>query len=271
MKRPLLALGLAALMLAAQTPGAHGDHGENELLPNLKVRRVPRVELAEEMHGKRWLRFDTEVANRGRGPLHLQPKAVECDDEPQRYQTMQSLFLDHDANSVYDRAVDTAFNEHDAGCIIFHEEHNHWHFEDFARYELFKIKEGGTVRRKAVATADKVSFCMMDTAPLSTQPPGAPSSGYYKGIFDDGCKYHQQRFPPMGISVGWYDLYGMALPGQELDITGLPTGPYCLSITLDATDRLRETKELDNGRRTRIYMRGKRIDVSADKACPLPS
>ena len=46
-----------------------------------------------------------------------------------------------------------------------------------------------------------------------------------------------------GLSIGWADYYGSTLPGQELDIRGLPDGRYCLRNEADPADRLDESDE----------------------------
>ena len=268
MKRSIVAAATVALVLAALAPQAQGGDPA-ELLPNLQVRRAPFVTI-EMDGGVRKLRFNTEVANRGNGPLELQALNEECAGDPARYVTFQRLFHDGgEQDGIFDRTEDTSFTQkNDVGCIIFHPKHDHWHFEDFARYELFKIRADGKLRKEAVADSDKVSFCMTDSASLGEPIPGTPTSSYYKAI-PQGCQQDEGdgTFPPMGISVGWYDLYGYTLPGQALRITDLPDGPYCLRIRLDPTDRLREFKERDNGRRTRLRIDGGSVDVRDEIPC----
>ena len=49
-----------------------------------------------------------------------------------------------------------------------------------------------------------------------------------------------------GISVGWADVYDKGLDGQTIDITGVPTGKYWLSVTADPLNRLVESNENNN-------------------------
>ena len=41
-----------------------------------------------------------------------------------------------------------------------------------------------------------------------------------------------------GMSVGWTDEYNWFLPGQYVEVTGVPDGDYILDTTVDPTDRL---------------------------------
>ena len=43
--------------------------------------------------------------------------------------------------------------------------------------------------------------------------------------------------------MGWGDAYGYTLPGQSIDVTGLETGIYLLTIVSDPSDHLLETDE----------------------------
>jgi hypothetical protein len=171
-------LFLSSLLIAALIPNARGGH-EPKLLPNLRVRRPPYVKI-QEIDKRRGdptkkLRFDTEVANRGMGPLELQATTANCEGDPRRFTTFQRIFRDaEDGDGIFDREVDTTSVEEEAGCVIYHPAHEHWHFENFARYRLFRIRRDGTLVKKAVADSDKVSFCMTDSDPLNTKPEGQP-------------------------------------------------------------------------------------------------
>lgn len=87
--------------------------------------------------------------------------------------------------------------------------HAHFHFEEFARYELRAGQE-------LAATGHKQAFCMLDTVSWAW-PNALPR-------FD--CANQ-------GISRGFTDFYESGLPCQWVDVTGLPAGPYTLKITLN--------------------------------------
>lgn len=94
---------------------------------------------------------------------------------------------------------------------LFHysECHDHWHFDEFARYEL---RDGDSV----IATGHKQAFCLLDTNswawPLQV------------GQFD--CSNQ-------GVSRGFSDFYEAGLPCQWVDVTDTPPGEYVLRISLN--------------------------------------
>lgn len=87
--------------------------------------------------------------------------------------------------------------------------HSHFHFEEFARYELLAGQE-------IAATGHKQAFCMLDTVSWAW-PNALPR-------FD--CANQ-------GISRGFTDFYESGLPCQWVDVTDVPPGPYTLKITLN--------------------------------------
>jgi len=112
-----------------------------------------------------------------------------------------------------------------------------------------------------VETSDKVSFCVFDLAPLASGLPGTEAYyGFSNCDKDDGTH---------GISVGWADIYGAATNGQELNVTGMRRGRYCLVSIADPEDRLDEKagRKANNTRRVRIAMRPGRAFV---KKLPTP-
>lgn len=94
---------------------------------------------------------------------------------------------------------------HYSGC------HDHYHFDEFARYEL-RDQEGDMV----VATGHKQAFCMLDTVSWAW-PLALPR-------FD--CANQ-------GISRGFTDHYEAGLPCQWVDVTGVPPGEYTLQISVN--------------------------------------
>lgn len=165
------------------------------------------------------LRFGTTSWNNGTGPLVLVGGEVVTGQGKQKvYQRV--------------RLSDGTSYMHLAGTWQYHEEHNHIHFDDYARYSLQPVDApGGSLR-----TGQKVTFCLMDTTKVNTKLPGAPPKAVYTV-----CGNVEQ-----GLSVGWGDLYSANLPGQEIDFTGAPDGIYQLVIEVDPTNALIESNKNDN-------------------------
>lgn len=87
--------------------------------------------------------------------------------------------------------------------------HSHYHFDEFARYEL---RDAGGV----VATGHKQGFCLLDSYSWAWN--NAP------GTYD--CSNQ-------GISRGHADIYESDLPCQWVDVTDVPPGDYTLRATLN--------------------------------------
>ena len=208
----------------------------------------------EKRVGVKLLRFATHIGNGGAGVVELKPDppsrsaANDCDgdgDPLNDRQAFQRIFRDADGDGVFSRGVDTVFDKRLAGCSLFHVEHNHWHFEEFARYRLVKPKTG-----RVVAASEKVSFCVRDSIRFGPTLPGSPGQLHYGECTQDSIT---------GLSIGWADYYGSTLAGQELDIRGLPDGRYCLRNVADPGDRLAESDEGNNGRSTSVRIIGREV------------
>jgi len=126
----------------------------------------------------------------------------------------------------------------EAGEFIFHPDHGHWHLDSFAAYELRAVTRKGAVDMTdagLVATSGKVSFCMMDTQPV-TQAEDETAVGFY-----NACVGVYQ-----GISAGWEDVYDYGLPGQQIIVKDIPDGTYALVVKSNVDGQLLETDYSDN-------------------------
>lgn len=122
------------------------------------------------------------------------------------------------------------------GEYEWHEEHNHFHFTDFADYQLRRLTPEGRPDYSdagLLAISEKVSFCLVDASPIDVLDPAPP--------FYFSCGPTLQ-----GVSPKWADVYGIGTPGQSLSIEGLADGRYALIVTMDYANRLYETDDTDN-------------------------
>ena len=253
---PLLAAASLALagvwVLAVQSPAAAGAGGQ-ALLPDVILRPLSEIRIEKRVEVK-LLRFASIIGNSGAGVVELKPDSParsadnDCDgdgDPLNDRKAFQRVFRDADGDGAFTRGVDTVFDKRFAGCSLFHAEHSHWHFEEFARYRLVKPKTG-----RVVAASEKVSFCVRDSIRLGATLPGSPGFMHYGECTQDSVT---------GLSIGWADYYGSTLPGQELDIRGLPDGRYCLRNQADPGNRLDESDEGNNGRSTLLRIIGREV------------
>jgi hypothetical protein len=257
----VLAVALVSLTLAVAAPGASiaGTPGPR-LLPNIAA--TPGYQLdVTTINGKRALRFSVATPNLGLGPLEMRPKKTDCNgdgDFENDRRAFQRFYHDLNGNGIFDRGTDKVEGDSvEAGCFIWHDApgHNHWHFQDYARYSLRRIKGGATGR--VVAERNKVGFCMLDSGPVDLGLPGAPADPFYGG---GRCSQDM----PQGISVGWRDVYPYNLADQSIIVQTLADGRYCLRVRLDPGDtafpppqgRILETDEADNIASTKLKLVG---------------
>lgn len=136
---------------------------------------------------RRILNFTTETRNIGSGDLNMGNPAT---------------------NSLF----------HFASC------HGHYHFEEFAVYDLLDANGN------SVASGHKVGFCLLDDHAWS--PAANPQAKY-------DCNNQ-------GIQAGWADVYAAGLPCQFIDITGVPPGEYTLRLQVNPLGLLPESNTNNN-------------------------
>jgi hypothetical protein len=257
--RVAIAIAIAGVLAAAFATRGAADPAPASLRPDLVVLAVQQDELLLDAEGgRRLLRFTTEIANVGAGPLEVFPSAAssDCDgdgDPANDRDTSQRLYADSDASGSFDRAIDAVQYERRFGCMRFHPPHEHWHVFDIAAYAL--RREGGG---RGVTPTRKVGYCLSDnrvTVDDTTLPPGPFYPFGPPG--SRGC----DGAATQGISVGWTDVYGLALPGQAFDVGKLRPGTYCLTMRADPHNLLEEADETDNVRRVRLLLRADAIVV----------
>jgi hypothetical protein len=225
---------LGAWLLLASSPATAGSATGDALLPDLIVEPPDDIVLqASPGKSKIYLRFSHTTSNVGRGPLEIYPdlETESCGPQGDRGRVAyQAVYQDSNSNGTFERGVDTETTSEDVGCMIYHDIHAHYHFQDFAQYELYRMSN-----LKLKSTSDKVSFCVIDVLNTHPELPGAPPEPYY-GFQNCGTDSGTH-----GISVGYADIYGSGTPGQEFDLTELrQPGRFCLVARTDPVDRLSE-------------------------------
>jgi len=194
--------------------------GDPDLLPDLRTQSPFHLVLIEiPSADRRLLRFSNAISNEGFVDLELRGR---FDHEEGSYKVSQKLPVEGGAFE---------FVELDDGYIHYHPEHYHWHLEGFARYEIWSSTPGGKLR-ELLRSNGKVSYCIMDTDRLE----GSLSNS----------QYHSCGPTLQGLSTGWADTYERHLPGQWVDISGLPDGYYALRSIVDPFNFLHEVDNYNN-------------------------
>jgi len=231
-----VAMSLASLAPVSSAP-ALTDH-----LPNLRTRKPAYLTIRYES-GRKLLRFTNMIVNAGNGPLDVRP----VNDLSGTTAAYQNIFT-HDAFGNWIKT-----SERFVGTFVFHVEHDHWHFEDFAEYALHRRASDGSVGSVISGHQDKVSFCMADSQAVLRSLAHFSS----RAAYPTSCSQNAVQ----GISVGWGDRYNWRLAGQWVDVTNIPDGTYWLVSTADPVNRLLETNENDNRYAVRIRISGSNVSI----------
>ncbi|MDH3283104.1 MAG: lysyl oxidase family protein [Acidobacteriota bacterium] len=104
--------------------------------------------------------------------------------------------------------------------------HGHYHFEEFADYQLLDTVGA------PVAPGHKQAFCLVDSARYILEP-WVPLSPSYS------CSNQ-------GIQRGWSDVYGWNLDCQWIDVSEVPNGSYTLEVTVNPELIIPESDDTNN-------------------------
>jgi len=228
----LLAAAISAALLASAVAllSASGARAATSLYPDLKTLEATDLVFdTATINGstRNVLRFSNTVWNAGEGRLEIRPKTVNTSSGKK---TRVYQYIYDDAGGSMRKT---------AGDMVYHAAHNHFHFQNFARYELWTradydawLASGGS-QGQAQRRGTKTTFCIMDTYQVQDLA-GSPSAPAYSEC---------SNTRPQGLSVGWGDEYAYTLPQQWIDLgtSNLADGQYVLRSVADPTNRLYES------------------------------
>lgn len=131
-----------------------------------------------------------------------------------------------DPNRHIDPNGDGDFSDSD-GLYEFASCHGHFHFRNYARYEILPILSDGSLGDPIQAR--KLGFCMIDTTPWRENE--SPRAAFYRSCGSPGRPGNQ------GISTGWADQYFKWLAGQFFLLNDparpIAPGDYVIRITVN--------------------------------------
>jgi hypothetical protein len=224
----LLAAVLAASALVMSAPSAAA--AGTPLYPNLQTLPPDHLSFDTVTLGDGLphvvLRFGNTAWNNGPGPLELRAEPLDATTA-----TAYQRVLDANGQLVSERVI---------GEFIFHPEHNHYHLEDFALYQLWTrsaydvwVASGGTTG-SPLTVSSKVTFCLEDVFRLAPTLPGSPAQRVYDVCSQTGLS---------GVSVGWGDWYPAYLFGQWVDLGQAPLadGGYVVRSVADPDNLIWES------------------------------
>lgn len=256
----LLLLALTGLMAVVLVVPATGAALPGELLPDLQADSVGEVDSTatyQDTTGSHLLlRFSSYIRNVGPGPLEV--TGVNPVNRSISGDGLRQVITHDDATKV---------EEAMPGAQLKYEEtdgHNHWHFQQAARYSLWN-----DAKTNEVGFSSKVGFCFLDIGsggPNYNPALDSPNNFQYTGPVapyptpfgssTNNCLAGAPNFPDpndpivpqrtkidMGISTGWRDVYEKTLPFQYVDVSDVTPGYYWVRSEVDPQNLIRETNE----------------------------
>lgn len=167
-------------------------------------------------------RFHVAIPNQGDGPFEV----FEVTHPNQTQDVYQHVYDDQGG-----------FTAHLMGTFMIDEPppFGHLHLEGLALYSLREVTAGNGVG-PIVASQLKTSHGLVDSVAYDLGLTGAPQTRIYTSADDN----------PLGVSIGWADLYSKGIPTQRIDVTGVPSGQYWLEVEIDPNNIVQETDDTNN-------------------------
>lgn len=220
---------------AATRPSAASAGEATGPMPDLRSLPAFGMELSRN---SKHLRFSATVWNAGDSPMVVDGFRRGNSNVMDAYQ----YFIDSEGNQTGYQQV---------GTMIWHKakSHNHWHFEDFARYSLLKADKTEAVRSR------KESFCLANTDAVDYTVPGANWK-------PDGTDLHTACGDRSTISLrevlasGSGDTYAQFRAGQAFRIDNLPNGIYYIAVEGNPDRNLVESNTENNVALRKIKLSG---------------
>ena len=173
--------------------------------------------------GRVLFRFDALLANLGDGPFEV---FETTDSQTQIQDVYQHIY---DSGGGFTSTLMGSFLIQDPPPF------GHLNLESLALYNLRHVEPGNGVG-DVVASFAKTSHAVVDSTAINRSLPGAPANRVYDSISAN----------PLGVSVGYGDLYGRNIPTQRIDITGIAPAQYWLEVVVDPLGYVQETDETNN-------------------------
>ena len=207
-------------------PSTSVANPDRAVLPDLRA--LPAFGITTSNDGKHdLLNFSAVTWNAGRAPMVIDGYRSASDrDLMDAYQTFY-----RDGKAVGSAPI---------GSLEYHKGggHNHWHFQDFSRYEL--VSNAGESHMSG-----KQAWCLANNYAVDLTLPGVEWSTQQEAL-ETSCGGEGALWVRMVLAVGWGDLYSQSVSGQSFDISNLPNGLYRIRITANPEGSLYETSSRNN-------------------------
>nr|WP_308128917.1 lysyl oxidase family protein [Actinoplanes polyasparticus] len=127
--------------------------------------------------------------------------------------------------------------------------HEHWHFTDFAQYNLLRAD------KKLAVRSGKEAFCLANTDQVDYTIPLAKWRPLNTDL-ETSCGEKDSVGVREVLDIGNGDTYTQDRPGQSFDITGLPNGTYYIEVKANPAGKLSESSATNNTSLRKIVLGG---------------
>lgn len=248
-----LALAAALVTLGSVPIAAPAEAAVTSRLPDLAVLAPFDFRIEPSPTGRRLLRFSTVIVNIGAGPLRLHGYDGDGVAEIGDTLRVRQQVLRSDGSWRVRNTTATMKWAADG--------HNHFHAVDLQRIKIQNLD------RRTIRNSAKTGFCFLDSFVYGSTKPSR-----FNGA-NSVCSIAPNKTVPMGISVGWGDIYRSTIAYQWIDITGMPGGDYLIEIIGDPPwrtgGRLLESDESNNRGWAKIRITKTGVTVLSKSPRPL--
>jgi hypothetical protein len=206
-------------------------------LPDLRTLPAYGISVRSR-NGHDWVSFGADVWNDGPGPLLVEGYRQSSDPVMQADQ----YFLDPSGAVVGKAPVGTFEYDTRPG-------HEHWHFEQFASYQLLDST------KTLVERSRKTGFCIAPTDAIDLRAPGAQWRPDITGLWS-ACGSASALWIRESMPQGWGDTYVQSLPGQAFEVTNLPNGTYYIAVVANPLGALYERHRNNDVSYRKIFLGG---------------
>ncbi len=196
---------------------------KTELLPDLISLPPQDVGIRFNEDGRILLVFSTTYYNTGLGNLEL---VADPETSEESGDTVRTIF-----QRIYHK--NGSFRDVPVGNFEWHEEHLHYHFENFIEYKLAAAE--GSPQDEDFLLIEKATYCVRDITRIDLEHIDPVPADYLI------CGKEKQ-----GVSVGWGDTYFQTYGSQNFDITNLSSGIYRLSFYVNPENLFEEITNENN-------------------------
>lgn len=206
--------------------------------PDLRPLPAWGMSLSQEPDGKSYVNFGATVWNAGTSPLLVDGFRRTGTELMDAYQ----YFFDAKGNQVGSQPAGTMEWDNREG-------HKHWHFTDFAQYNLLDAGQKLAVR------SGKEAFCLANTDAVDYTVAGAKWRPENTDL-STSCGANTVIAVREVLDAGNGDTYTQDRPGQSFDVTDLPNGTYYIQVLANPANKLAELDTKNNSALRQIVLGG---------------